>query len=235
MHEKPRVIHEDRHLLILDKPSGMPTTNLSEGIQDTLQQWLLEEYPKQYKVSDEAGLVNRIDNDTSGIVVAARSEKAYTKLKDIWTSKDIIKEYTALVLGQIPAHERITNLIAHHPGKSKKMMVVANEAEAKELKARYADTELWLKEGYFDYSLITVRIITGMRHQIRCHLASIGFPIAGDKLYQKAKHNVRDWLDIDRLFLHASRVKFLHPTSGKEVEFISKLPFKLEKSLEKLS
>lgn len=231
---QPQIIYKDRHLLIIDKPAGMPSVNVAGGNPDTAVRWITENFPRQKDISEDAGLINRLDNGTSGIIVAARSENALAALKGIWGSREVTKEYTALVLGRAPAHARITALIAHHPSKSNKMIVVTDTEEAKKLKARYAETEFRLIESYFDYTLIKVTITTGIRHQIRCHLASIGHPVAGDRLYQKVKHTDRDWLGLARHFLHASLVRFPHPVGGKIVEFASPLPPDLSAALDKL-
>lgn len=233
----PRLIYKDRHVLVIDKPAGMPSVGVAGGNPNTLASWIIENYPKQKKLKEapcEAGLIHRLDNDTSGVIVAARSDKAYKRIKEAWSGGEVLKEYRCLVLGQIPPHGKITKLIAHHPEKSNKMMVVESAAEAKKLNARYAETEFELLEGFLDYSFLKIKISTGVRHQIRCHLASIGYPVAGDKLYQRTKHGPRDWLKTTRHFLHASRVGLPHPASGKYVEFESPLPGDIQKALDTL-
>jgi len=232
---EPKISFEDKHILVLDKPALMPTTSISGGILDTLDKWIVEKFPKQSKISADAGLINRLDNETSGIVVAARTKEAYEKLNEIWDKKEIVKIYSALVLGQTPARGKITTLIAHHPGKSNKMMVVDDKNLATKLKARFAETEYEIVETFLDYTLLRVRITTGVRHQIRVHLSSIGYPIAGDKLYRKIKHEGRDFLDLKRHFLHASNLELLHPNSKKPMKFDSCLPEDLEDSLKKLA
>jgi len=233
----PNIIFEDRHIIIVDKPALMPTVDVPGGIPETLVKWL-SDYSSKFKKIDEkvgdAGLVNRIDNETSGIVVAAKNEKSFQKLKELWNSKDVSKTYITLAIGEPPPEGVITTLIAHHPKKANKMMVVQDSAEAKELKARYAETHYRELESFFDYSLLEVRIVTGLRHQIRCHLASIGHPIAGDKIYRRTKHESRDWLELPRHFLHASRIHLPHPSSGKMIECESPLPEDLEKALDQL-
>lgn len=215
----------------------MPTVNVPGGFTASLVNWLLANFPKQRRLkegAEEAGLINRLDNDTSGIVVAARKDEAFEALKNTWRVKEVFKEYRALVLGQTKGEGRITDLIGHHPSKANKMIVVTDANEAKKLNARYAETEYRLLEWFLDYSYLSIRIITGVRHQIRCHLASIGHPIAGDKLYMRTKHESRDWLDLSRHFLHASKVGFIHPSTKKEVEYESPIPADLTEALTKL-
>lgn len=231
----PQLIHKDRHILVIDKPAGMPSVAVPGGTEATLARWLVGEFPKQKKFGeDEAGLVHRLDNDTSGVIVAARTEEAHEFLKSLWEKNKVLKEYDCLVLGQTPAEGKITKLIAHHPNKSNKMTVVDNASDAKKSKARFAGTEYHTIEYFLDYTYLKVRITTGARHQIRCHLSSIGHPVAGDKFYQRTKHTHRDWLNLPRHFLHASKIGFTHPSSGKYVEYASPLPKDLEAALEQL-
>lgn len=234
---EPQIIYNDRQILIIDKPGGMPTVNAAGGMTETLAKWIITNFPKQQKLKaapHEAGLINRLDNDTSGLVVAARTDKAYKSLKDAWRGRDVLKEYNCLVLGQTPPEGRITTLIAHHPDKSKRMIVVEDEAEAKRLKARFAETEYHIIETFLDYTYLKVGISTGVRHQIRCHLASIGYPVAGDRLYQRIKHMSRDWLGLTRHFLHATKIGFVHPSSGRYIEFESPIPEDLRAALKRL-
>lgn len=234
---EPRIIYKDRHILVIDKPGGMPSVNIPGGNPNTLVSWLLKHFPKQAKLKEsgeEAGLIHRLDNETSGIMVAACSYKDYKKLRETWSSKEVTKEYRCLVLGQTSGRGNIRALIAHHPDKRKKMTVTENAEEGKRLKARYAETEYELIESFLDYSYLRTRIWQGLRHQIRCHLAYIGHPIAGDKLYQRTKHKARDRLKLKRHFLHASKVSFIHPSSGKSVEFESPLPTDLTEALQRL-
>jgi len=234
----PRIIHEDAFLLVIEKPAGMPSVSLKEGERNTLTAWILERFPGQAKVGDgarEAGLVNRLDNDTSGIVVAARSEEARAHLRRQFREGKIKKEYAALVLGSPPEEGDIESPLAHHPRKKKKMVVCMSLGEAKKLKARMAQTSYRVTQRFgTEYSLLCVTIATGLRHQIRLHLSSIGHPIAGDKLYRNPKMRAADTLSLSRHFLHASRLVLIHPDSGDEMEFSSPLPEDLSSVLSRL-
>lgn len=243
----PSIIHEDEELLILDKPAGMPSVSLKEGEEGTLAAWILARHPAQSSVGEgsrEAGLVHRLDNDTSGLVVAAKSEEAREKLKAAFKGEIVEKIYTALVLGSPPESGVIEAPIAHHPSKKKKMVVCESMKQALEWKARPAHTRYRVLMCFsleakgrapLRYSLLEVRITTGLRHQIRLHLASIGHPIAGDRLYQNPRARLSDPLPLTRQFLHASKLSFPHPDDGKTVEFFSPLPEDLERALSLLS
>jgi len=233
----PKILHEDKDLLVIDKPAGLPAVPVPKGDPATLAYWILIRFPDQKKLTrspEEGGLINRLDNETSGISVAARNDTSYNALQKIWGSDETLKEYDGLVLGETPQKGVIEKWIAHHPKKDKKMRIVDNAAEAKKLKAREAFTQFETVENFFDYSHLKIRITTGVRHQIRCHMAATGHAIAGDKVYRHPKHKERDWLDLKRHFLHLSRVSFRHPTSGKIVDFRSPLPQDLQETLEKI-
>jgi 23S rRNA pseudouridine1911/1915/1917 synthase len=262
----------------------MPCLSLKTGETDTLAAWLIKRFSRQAEIGRplEAGLVHRLDNDTSGLVVAARTSEAYETLRtqfsnpplppftkggdaklspllqrgvrgDLKVCKTgnfgILKAYTALVIGNPPNEGTITTPIAHHPRKKKKMVVCKSAVQAKALKARPAITSFEVLKRYKSshdrrrvsgnqcptppsaYSLLRVRIATGVRHQIRVHLASIGFPIAGDRLYQNPKKRAEDTLSLKRHFLHASQIGFTHPKTGKWIEVKSALPDELKEVL----
>jgi len=234
---EPKIIYRDRHIVIINKPAGMPSVDVAGGNPNSLASWLTKSFPKVNRLScaaGEGGLINRLDNETSGLTLAALSDKDYEKMREVWKQREVLKEYLCLVIGQTPACGKITKLIAHHPDKPKKMIIVEDASEAKRLRARFAETTFEMIEGFLDYTFIRIRITGGVRHQIRCHMASIGHPVAGDALYKKIKHGPRDWLDLKRHFLHASRIGFTHPSSGKYVEFESPLPKDLKEVLTKL-
>lgn len=246
MSTRPKIIHEDDALLVIDKPAGMPSVSLKEGEVGTLASWILQSFPDQIGLDRgvlEAGLIHRLDNETSGVIIAAKTQHIYDLLKAQFDAEEVKKEYVALVLGDPPDNGRITDPIAHHPRKKKKMMVCRTTADSKALKSRPAITEFNLQKRYGStnatshrahYALLSVIIKTGVRHQIRAHLASIGNPIAGDRLYQNPRIRKNDVLDLKRHFLHAKRISFVHPSTGSLVEFSSALPADLSFALRRL-
>lgn len=262
---QPHIVHSDEAILVVDKPAGWPAVSLKGGIERTLAAWLIDQFPSQASIGarpGEAGLVHRLDNDTSGLLVAARTEEVYRRLRQQFDEGTVEKEYAALVLGHPPAAGVIDLPIAHHPRKKKKMVVCESKARAEEWKARPARTEYRVIERFafpspwpsplppqelrrasrgegggrggvaaIDYSLLTVTITTGVRHQIRAHLASMGHPIAGDRLYQNPKMRAADALPLARHFLHAVRIAFVHPERGTDVAYDSPLPDDLKAAL----
>lgn len=246
MNHSLKIHYVDDDLLVVDKPSGMPCLPVSGSTLHDMMSAIVELYPEQVNSvpasSSDMGLVHRLDNETSGIILVARNDKSWAGLREQFANRTVHKEYVALVMGRTPPQGAITMAIAHHGRKRKKMVVCESEARAEEMKARPANTEyktlehLSARNGNITtlYSLISVIITTGVRHQIRAHLASIGFPIAGDKLYLPAKRQDDDIIDIPRHFLHANSLSFLHPTSGTQLSFSSNLPKKLKAALKKL-
>lgn len=246
MRHTPKLIYADDTILVLDKPAGMPSASLKKDEAGTLAAWILREFPEQARLDGgtlEAGLVHRLDNDTSGVIVAARTGAALDHMRRQFDECAVTKEYAALVLGTPPDGGKIGDPIAHHPRKKKKMIVCKSIVESKTLKARPALTEFTLKGRFVStdtsshqshFALLSVTILTGVRHQIRAHLASIGHPIAGDKLYQNSKIRKDDMPGLKRHFLHAERISFVHPTTGAEVEYVAELPAELSFMLSSL-
>jgi 23S rRNA pseudouridine1911/1915/1917 synthase len=241
-----KIHYSDDDILVVDKPSGMPCLPVSGSELHDMMSAIVELYPEQANSvpasSSDMGLVHRLDNETSGIILVARNNKTWSGLREQFENKSVHKKYVALVMGSTPPEGVISMAIAHHGRKRKKMVVCESEARASEMKARPANTEyqtvehLIARNGNIKtiYSLISVVITTGVRHQIRAHLASIGFPLAGDKLYQPTKRHAEDILEIPRHFLHASSISFQHPTSGIQISFSSELPKELAAVLNKL-
>lgn len=236
-----KFLYNDEHIFIIDKPDHMPAVSLSENEGNTLAALILERHPSQSEVGDdplEAGLVNRIDNDTSGIIVGAWTREAYEILREAFRSGSVHKEYRALVLGRVDRDGMIDTPIAHHPSKKKKMVVCETEDRSFELRGRPAYTEFTIENRYEndkgEYTLLKVIIETGVRHQIRAHLASIGHPIAGDVLYQNPKKRAEDGLEIRRQFLHSYRIKFEHPILKTNFDITCPLPDDLQSALSQL-
>jgi 23S rRNA pseudouridine1911/1915/1917 synthase len=249
MASQPSVLCEDPSLFILEKPAGMPSVSLHAGEEGTLAAWLLKRHPEQAAIGagpKEAGICHRLDNETSGLVIAARTQEAYEELRRQFSDGSARKEYLALVLGSPPEKGSIECPIAHHPRKRKKMVACESDARAAEWKGRPAHTEFSLLHRYelppsphapysTSYALLSVVISTGVRHQIRCHLAHLGFPIAGDRLYQNAAKRAEDRLPLARHFLHCHRLTIRHPSTREEISFTSPLPEELAAAIRSLT
>ncbi len=242
----PSLIHEDAALLVLEKPAGMPAVAVQGRSQGTLAEWILERYPSQEGVGEagEAGLVHRLDNDTSGLILAGRTQAAYDRLRRQFDAASVRKEYLALVVGAAPERGECGRAIAHHPRKRDRMAVCESRGREAEWKGRPALTAFeaigrftlpsQAPSGRTFYTLLSVTIATGVRHQIRAHLAHLGYPVAGDALYANARARQEDALGLTRHFLHASRLVLRHPEGGEMISFESPLPGDLSAALERL-
>jgi 23S rRNA pseudouridine1911/1915/1917 synthase len=238
---KIQVVEEDPSFLVVEKPSGIPSHPLKPSETGTLIQGVLAAFPEIAGVGDlkrEPGLVHRLDTDTSGLVLVARTEAALRFFREEFRMHRVEKEYLALVLGEVKGEGKIEIPIAHHPKNKRKMKVVksprtpllqrgAGGISSKE-EGRQAVTFYSVEKGYSDATLLKIRIPTGVRHQIRVHLASLGHPILGDLLYggEKARRE-----SLSRIFLHACLLVFRHPVTLKRIECRSSLPQDLKEFL----
>lgn len=206
------ILYEDEAIVIVEKPAGLPSLAAQPGRVDpnTVEGWLQKEIPS-------AKLVHRLDNDTSGLMMGAKTEEAFKILRNIWNTSKVIKKYTALVCGHTPPSGTITTPIAHHPRKKKKMSVGGE-------KTRPAHTQYKVLQYFKDYTLLEVQITTGVRHQIRVHLASMGHPVAGDKLYPNRKRQKEDPIKYPHHLLHLSYLSLPHPKTAEKMEWRSNLP-----------
>jgi 23S rRNA pseudouridine1911/1915/1917 synthase len=212
------VLYEDAAVLALDKPAGMPSHALHTDETETIANFLLARYPDVATVgkrSLEPGIVHRLDTDTSGVLLVARTAAAYDHLRRQFTERRVLKEYRAVVHGDASRPGEIATPIAHTRGHTRMRVCRATDAGGRPALTRYQPLE-----RYGSYTLLAVEISTGVMHQIRVHLASIGHPVAGDRRY--GPEVVTD--TPLRHLLHACRLGFTHPESGQHIEVSSPLP-----------
>jgi 23S rRNA pseudouridine1911/1915/1917 synthase len=213
------LIYEDEHLLVADKPAGLvvhPGPGHSSG---TLVHALLGRAAGGTE-PERPGIVHRLDRDTSGLIVVARTEDAYRGLKSLVRKRALERSYVALVRGR-PRSER--GRIEAPIGRDRSDPIRQSISTAR---PRDAVTHFEVRELLHEHALLDVRLETGRTHQIRVHLAAIGLPVVGDSLY-----GVRG-LSLDRQFLHAARLAFPHPVTGERVETESQLPPDLTAALD---
>lgn len=218
-----RVLFEDEAVVAIDKPPGMPTHPLRSGERGTAANFLAGRYPELAQVGRplEAGLVHRLDPGTSGVLLAARSDPAYRELRKMFRERRIEKVYLALVEGALDRQQRVTTPIAHRPRTARRMQVCPDRKHAHQLRARPAITSVRPRELYAQATLVEITITTGVRHQIRVHLASIGHPVVGDRLYGHGSALVAD---PERPLLHAARLGFRHPLTARRTAVEAALP-----------
>jgi 23S rRNA pseudouridine1911/1915/1917 synthase len=214
------IVFEDEHLLVVDKPPGLvvhPGRGPSAG---TLAQALAGRVAGGE--AGRAGIVHRLDRDTSGLLVVARTEAAHRALRAAMSRREIAREYRALVEGRPPAR---TGTIDAPIGRDRR---VRTRMSTDTDKPREARTHFELLEALPATTLLRVTLETGRTHQIRVHLQAIGHPVAGDPEYGTA-----DLLGLRRQFLHAARLTFEHPFTGAVVDVASPLPADLADALER--
>jgi 23S rRNA pseudouridine1911/1915/1917 synthase len=205
------IAYEDEHLLVVDKGAGLVVHPARGHREGTLSQ-LLSGIAAGGE-EGRAGIVHRLDRDTSGLLVVARSEEAHALLQAALAQRLIEREYVALVQGRPPARTgTIEAPIGRDPQVRTRMAIGGNAP-------REARTHFTLERALPGYTLLHVRLETGRTHQIRVHMQAIGHPVAGDPEY-----GAPGALGLERQFLHAARLAFDHPLTGARIEVRSPLP-----------
>ena len=215
------IVWEDDHLLVVDKPAGIVVHPAGGHATGTLVHGLLE-LGAEGGEEDRPGIVHRLDRDTSGLLVVARSPEAYERLQGLIRRREIDRRYLALVRGTPRSR---TGRIDAPLGRDRRDRTRHSLDSAT---PRDAVTWFALLELFPAHALLEVRLETGRTHQIRVHLEAIGLPVAGDPIY-----GVRGDLGLRRQFLHAHRLRFEHPFTGEEVDVTSPLPPDLVAALER--
>jgi 23S rRNA pseudouridine1911/1915/1917 synthase len=217
------VIYEDKDLAVINKPAGLTTHPAPGHPNGTLLNALLARYPELAQgEGDRPGIVHRLDKETSGLMVAARSRKAQAALSEQFKERQVTKGYLVLVQGRVePKTGIIEAAIGRHPLNRKKMAVTEAGREAK--------SQYNVIQYYKGYTLLEVRIFTGRTHQIRVHLAAIGFPVVGDATYGAASQF------FPRQFVHSHKLSFKQPETGETLSFVSELPRDLALGLARLT
>ena len=222
------IVYEDDDLIVIDKPRGMVVHPGAGNSSGTLVNALLAHVGESIRgLGDDPerpGIVHRIDKDTSGLLVCAKSPAAFEGLKEQFSRHSIRREYFAIVHHNIKEECGTVDVpLGRHPVNGARRSVNGKDA-------RQAVTHYKVLERLGDYCLISCRLETGRTHQIRVHMAHIGHPVAGDPLYGPKK----DRLGAGGQILHAGVLGFTHPVTGEEMCFESPLPEYFEKILERL-
>ncbi len=219
------VLFEDDQIIVVNKPAGMVVHPAPGHPGGTLVDALLEHDPALAHAvnADERqrpGIVHRLDKDTSGLLLVAKTATALMHLAQQFQEHAVMKRYLALVEGHLPVAEgAIEAPIGRDPRHRQRMAITAQHG-------RQAQTLFWVEQEFARFTLVRVQIITGRTHQIRVHFAAIGHPIAGDHTYGR-----RQEPEPPRLFLHAKELRFTHPTTGQELAFSAPLPADLQSFL----
>lgn len=246
-----QVLYEDEALLVLDKPSGVTvnrsdTTRDEVTMQDIVEKHLgLSPYRStkpvlqgEYKSSEEtfkerSGIVHRLDKETSGILLVAKTLPAFVELQRQFKERVVKKTYLALAHGNLlPSTGEIRVPVGRLEFNRKRFGVVAGGRESV---TKYTVLHTYKEQKTKEIlSLVELYPETGRTHQIRVHLKHLNKPIVSDELYAGRKTARKDRQELPRLFLHAAKISFIHPVSGKEMQLMSPLPSDLEKFLSTL-
>ncbi len=216
------ILHEDKDILVVEKPSGLLTIGTDRDKTRTVH-YLLNDYVRKGnpKSRNRVYVVHRLDRDTSGLLVFAKSEAAKTFLQENWELTD--KHYLAVVHGQLtPKEGKISTRLAENS--AQKVYSTLNPA-----KGKLSHTEYKVLQEAKGYSLVEIHLLTGRKHQIRVHLAGLGHPVVGDKKYGRGGDVSK------RLALHARSISFTHPFSKKPMTFDTGMPDDFARLLGKLS
>ena len=216
------IVYEDEYLMVINKDSGVVVHPGAGNSNDTLVNGLLY-YNKTLSKGEEfrPGIVHRLDKDTSGLMIVAKNDKAHELLADDFKNKRIHREYIALLDGVFPQEKAIIDAPI---GRSKQYfdkMEVCKDGKK-------AITNLEVIKKYKDYTLVKLVLETGRTHQIRVHLAYIGYPVHNDPVYSN-----KACTDFGQ-FLHSAYLKFKHPITGEVLEFNSKLPEEFQTFIDNL-
>lgn len=244
------VVFEDNFLIVIDKPAGVVVTPAESHKEPTVAEILQEKWGISV---DRGGVVHRLDKETSGLLVCAKTQEVLEHLQGQFKGRTVSKEYMALahgVVGEIGAVRDVREPIGRNPENRERFVVTPDGKEAEtgfKPEAYYELSDERIQELFPDYSKIQIRKLnnlnykkytlvrcfpkTGRTHQIRVHLKYIDHPIAGDSRYVGRKMSRLDNRWISRQFLHAAKLSFDHPETGKRMEFESPLPDDLRSAL----
>ena len=221
------VVSADKDVVVINKPAGLVVHPGAGNPDGTLVNALLAAFPELESLP-RGGVVHRLDKDTSGIMVVARSELAHRRLVDALAAREVRREYVAIVRGVPTAGARIDAPIGRHPKQRTRMAVVTD--------GKPAISDYRVTEKFAHYATLRVRLQTGRTHQIRVHMAHIGYPIVGDTTYAGRPRIAAGLADSARLViaefprqaLHAQTLAFTHPRSNTVVQFTTPLPRDIE-------
>ena len=229
------IAYEDEHLIVVDKPAGMVVHPAAGNLDGTLVNALLHHCAGQLSgIGGVArpGIVHRIDKDTSGLIVAAKHDKAHEGLAKQFAAHSIDRRYLALATGRpMPASGTVDAALGRSPTNRKKMAVVAAG------RGKRAVTHYRTVEALNGATLVECRLETGRTHQVRVHMAHIGHPLVGDPVYGRARKPLSDVLkarNFTRQALHAAHLGFIHPVTGNKVALDSEIPADMRELMDEL-
>ena len=210
------VLYEDNDIIVINKPKGMvvhPANGNPDGTLVNAVMAICKDSLSGIGGEIRPGIVHRLDKDTSGVIIVAKNDKAHINLSEQIKNHEVEKTYIALVRGNVPENEATINMPIGRSTKDRKKMAVTKSG-------KNAVTHFRVLKRHNNYTLLEVKIETGRTHQIRVHLAEIGFPIIGDSVYSNGKN---EW-GVEGQCLHAKSIRFKHPISHKDMLIEAPLP-----------
>jgi len=217
------IVHEDEAILVINKPAGLVVHPAAGNWSGTLQNALLHHYP-DLDTLPRSGIVHRLDKDTTGLMVVARTLSAHTQLVNALQTHAVEREYQAVVQGVMTAGGKVDAAIGRHPVDRKRMAVVTN--------GKPSVTHYRVLQRYRAHTHIMLNLETGRTHQIRVHMASLHYPLTGDQVYggrfrippAASPEFLQQLKMFRRQALHAARLSLIHPTTGEQVSWSAPLP-----------
>lgn len=228
------IIYEDEAMLAVDKPAGLATHGFSGRDGVTLANFIAAQRREILNVGTsrwEPGLVHRLDIETSGVVLIAKTQAAFESLRQQFHCREVKKIYLALVWGQPIARGTIELALAHDRGDRRRMVVVRQPERGSDRRVWPALTHFRVVAAAGGLSLLEVEMATGVTHQIRVHLSSNGYPIVGDRLYGA---DYPENFGLGRQFLHARSLTLRHPSNGQLLTVTAELAVELREVLERI-
>ncbi len=229
--ENLNIVYQDPCLLVINKPAGLIVESQKKDDQ-TLETILKKDFGIDLPRS---GIVHRLDRDTSGLMVIAKTKEALINLQNQFASHRVLKIYSALVFGKLEPKKGTINIALKRDLKNRTRFVASKSKDAKLAITHYevSDYKKYpISDIQYPISLLKVQIETGRTHQIRAHMFAIGHPVVGDQVYKNRDSEVFSKnIGLSRQFLHATELTFKHPVTGKKLFFNSDLPEDLKKIL----
>ena len=223
---KVEIVYEDNDIIVVNKPKGLVVHPAVGNLDGTLVNAIMNICKDSLSgIGGEVrpGIVHRLDKDTTGLLIVAKNDKAHINLSEQIKNREVKKIYIALVRGNIPENEATINMpIGRSTKDRKKMAVVKNGKEAV--------THFKVIDRFKNYTLLEIKIDTGRTHQIRVHMAEIGYPVVGDMVYSNGKNE----FGVEGQMLHAKSLDFKHPITGKNMHLEAELPKYFKDIIDKL-
>lgn len=223
---KVEIVYEDNDIIVVNKPKGLvvhPAVGNPDGTLVNAIMNICKDSLSGIGGEVRPGIVHRLDKDTTGLLIVAKNDKAHINLSEQIKNREVKKIYIALVRGNIPENEATINMpIGRSTKDRKKMAVVKNGKEAV--------THFKVIDRFKNYTLLEIKIDTGRTHQIRVHMAEIGYPVVGDMVYSNGKNE----FGVEGQMLHAKSLDFKHPITGKDMHLEAELPKYFKDIIDKL-